>query len=352
MKYNWQIMNPFEANLNEKILQEGGQIIEQNLADVHSWLIIRNGKLVWEQYFQGYTAQYLHETQSVTKSIQSLLVGIAIDKGFIRNLDTPIIAYFPDYQHLDWSNNKDKITIRHLLTMTAGLEWNELKVPYTQAFSNDASRQIYSSDWLEYALQKPMETAPGTTFSYSSANPILISKILNEATQISNEQFANDYLYKPLGIKDFDYQKMPKNPHILADIDLMPQDMAKIGQLILNQGKWLDNQIVSSEWLQQSFAPSIQFENGEAYGLSWWLNILQPSDLAFPPQEQKNRPEKMINSPAYSEVYAWGIGGQHIFVIPEYQLVVVFTGGNYETTRPLEPYFILQNFVLAAIKNE
>jgi CubicO group peptidase (beta-lactamase class C family) len=351
MKYDWQITKPFEANLNKKILQQGSQIIEKDFTDVHSWLIVRNGKLVWEQYFQGYTAQHLHEAQSVTKSIQSILLGIAIDKGFIHSLDEPIIAYFPDYQHLGWSNGKDKITIRHLLTMTAGLEWNELKVPYNQVFSNDASRQIYSSDWLEYALQKPMEFAPGTEFSYSSANPILISKILNEATKISNEQFANDYLYKPLGITDFYYQKMRKNPAILADIDLTPRDMAKIGQLILNEGKWLDNQIVNSEWLQQSFVPSIQFENGEAYGLSWWLNILPPSDLAFPPKEQKNRSELITNSMTQQGVYAWGIGGQHIFVIPEYQLVVVFTGGNYEITRPLEPYFILQNFVLAAINN-
>jgi CubicO group peptidase (beta-lactamase class C family) len=224
-------------------------------------------------------------------------------------------------------------------------------VPYNQVFSNDASRQIYSSDWLEYALQKPMETAPGTAFGYSSANPILISKILNEASQINNEQFAYEYLYKPLGIKDFDYQKMPKNPAILADIDLAPRDMAKIGQLILNQGKWADNQLVSSNWLAQSFYPSIQFENGEAYGFSWWLNLLPPDSLAFPPQEKEKPAETTLNSLAHQAVYAWGIGGQHIFVAPQYQLVVVFTGGNYEITRPLEPYFIWQNYVLAALKD-
>ncbi|MCU0447371.1 MAG: beta-lactamase family protein [Microscillaceae bacterium] len=335
MIYDWQEASPSAVGLDENILQKGLQAINRDYPYVHSWLVARAGKLVWEKYFQAYTAEYLHEAQSVTKSIQSLLVGIAIDRQFIPSVDTPIRTYFADYTYLDWANGKDQITLRHLLTMTAGLEWNELKVPYNQVFSNDASLQIYSPDWLGYALMKPMESPPGTEFCYSSANPILISKILNEATQMSNEQFARRYLYNYLGINDLRYQKMRKNPRILADIDLSPRDMAKLGQLVLNNGKWADNQVVSTDWLAQSFAPHQFFASGEAYGLSWWLRHL-PTEQAAGKSEFKIR-------------YAWGIGGQHIFILPQYDMVVVFTGGNYEVTRPLEPYHILEKYILAAI---
>jgi CubicO group peptidase (beta-lactamase class C family) len=319
---------PRAVGLDNELLDAGILKISADFEQIHSWLIVKNGCLVWEKYFQGYTAQDLHEAQSVTKSIQSLLIGIAIDQGFIKSIDEPIIQYFPDYQHLNWGNNKDKITIRHLLTMTAGLEWNELKVSYNQIFSNDASRQMYSEDWLEYALAKPMEFEPGTTFTYSSANPILLSKILLEATQMPPLHFAYYNLFKPLNINELYYQQMPQNPDILADIDLTPLDFAKIGQLVLQDGQYIDNQIVSKKWLQDSFQASIRFEAGGAYGFSWWQMPL-------------------ANGQSFWE--AWGIGGQHIMLFPDYQLLVVFTGGNYEVTRPQEPYFILENYILPAL---
>lgn len=297
---------------------------------IHSILVYQNSQIIFEDYFETYARDVLHEAQSVTKSLQSILVGIAFDQGCLKDLDEPIKDYFSDYQGIDWSEGKDQITIRHLLTMTSGLSWNESQIPYTDILDNDSNRLVLSDDWISYPLQKPMQASPGQVFNYSSAAPILLSHIIALATGMDNEVFAWEYLFDPLQIETYAYQKSPMQPHILGDIDLLPRDMAKLGLLMLNQGRWKGKQILSSQWVKNSIDAHVILDD-RAYGFWWWNRTVFSTKIKF------------------EIYYAWGYGGQHIFVIPALQAVVVFTGGFYELTLASEPFRILDNFILPVL---
>ncbi len=303
---------------------------EPTYNSIHALLIAQGTETLFEGYFNGYYADLKHEAQSITKSIQGLLVGIAIDKKFIPSLDVKIKGYFPQYQHLDWKAGKDEITLRHLLTMTAGLQWNEAEMPYSAYYQNDANLHMMQQDWIAYPLSKPMLHKAGTSFAYSSASPVLISHILREATGLPNELFALHYLFAPLGITDYSYQKSPHDQDILADIDLLPTDLLKIGQMVLRKGHYGQHQIVPRTWIEASTSPQIQFKTaGKSYGLMWWLDTLLLAD-----------------GQSISCQYAWGYGGQHIFVIPMYDLVVVTTGGYYDVTLANAPFELLRKHIL------
>ena len=302
---------------------------EPRYKSIHSILVSKGQETVFEGYFQGYDSQKLHEAQSVTKSIQSILVGIALEKKFIPSLDTKIKPYFSQYTHLDWSKGKADITIRHLLQMTAGLQWNEAQVPYTAYYQNDANILGLSQDWLHYALNKPMAHKPSLSFAYSSASPILLSHILREATCLPNELFAMHYLYIPLGISTWEYSKSQHDPEILGDIALLPVDMLKIGQLMLGNGTYQGKNIVSKAWVQEaSYLHQSLKTAAKGYGYMWWVD---------------NLPLFGHTSPYY---YAWGYGGQHIFVVPALQICVVFTGGFYHLTLANEPFELLHEHIL------
>jgi CubicO group peptidase (beta-lactamase class C family) len=298
--------------------------------NIHAILVSQQGETIFEGCFHGYDADTLHEVQSVTKSIQSLLVGIALDKKFIPSIDVKIKDYFPQYDDIDWKKGKGDITLRHLLTMTSGLQWNEGEIPYTAYYQNDANLQIMAHDWVEYALSKPMIHSAGTAFAYSSASPILISHILREATKLPNELFALHYFYMPLGIERYKYQHGKHDAEILADVELLPADMLKIGQMVLQQGRFGAHQIVPQSWIQASLSTQVQFKSsGKSYGLMWWI------DTMYLPNEQE-----------LVYYYAWGYGGQHIFIVPDYDLVVVTAAGHYNVTLAEPPFEILQQHIL------
>jgi len=299
---------------------------------IHAVLIAQGTETIFEGYFNGHDAYTMHEAQSVTKSIQSLLVGIAIDKKFIPNVHVKIKDYFPQYAHLDWTGGKEDITLQHLLTMTAGLQWNEGEIPYTAYYQNDANLQNMADDWVAFALNKPMQYKAGTTFAYSSAAPILISHILREATKLPNELFALHYLYTPLGINKYFYQQCPYDKEILADIDMYPADLLKIGQMVLKKGYFGTHQIVPQAWIQTIISQQVQFETaGKSYGYMWWNDIMTLSNGETIPYH-----------------YAWGYGGQHIFIIPTYDLTVVTMGGYYNTTLANQPFELLQKHIMPA----
>ncbi len=302
-----------------------------NWGAIHSLLIWKDDSLMLEAYFDTFEADDLHEAQSVTKSLQSLLVGMAWDQNLITSIDTSIYPYFSDYHYLDWSQGKDQITLRHLLTMCSGLTWRESQVSYldlTHNYSNWMNRQL---DWIHFALDQPMEYAPGQYFEYSSAAPILISYLLRAISGMSNEEFALRYLFEPLEIEAYAYQRNIYDSEILADIELKPRDLLKIGQLMLQEGEWQGKRLISSSWIQMATRPQVSLENypyASAYGFFWWVR-------RFRVQEQ-----------LFEGYYAWGYGGQHIFVLPSLRLVVVFTGRNYEVNLASEPFDILENYIL------
>ena len=272
----------------------------------------------------------LHTIQSVSKSVTSALVGIALERGEIESIDTEIFEYFPNYDHLFDTELKRSITIRDLLNMASGIRWDEDSYPYTNPL-NDAASMENSHDWLEYILSLPMEYKPGSKFVYNSGITVLISHILEVATGIRLDKYAEKYLFEPIGIESFFWKKTPTG---LTDAEgglyLSTKDFAKIGLLYLNNGVSDGQQILTREWVKMTMSPRIEIEESDRkYGFQWWF-------VPYGTDE-----EKWIFSGS-------GYGGQYLMVVPEHKLVMVFNGWNiFETERPSIEY--LSSRVLAAL---
>jgi len=314
--------------------------------EVHSVVIVKDDKLVFEAYFPGHDFGYTganfhgayinfgrdswHNTHSATKSIVSALVGIAIDKGFIPNVDEKIFSYFVNYAHLN-NSQKDKITIEHLLTMTSGLQWNEWDVSVAQS-NHDIVRFNSSSDPIGYLLAKPIVTEPGTSFYYNGAGVDALGEIIRIATGLRIENFSRQYLFNPMGITSFQWQRLSNNLTCAhGDIYIRPRDLAKFGYLFLNNGLWKGNRIISEEWVQKSTQTSISLNLtwADSYGYLWWLKRFYCDGHAHP------------------SFFAEGWGGQKITIFPGLKMVVVFTGANYVSNPPCDE--ILTRFILRAV---
>jgi CubicO group peptidase (beta-lactamase class C family) len=297
------------------------QLKKGAFGEIHGVLIVHQGRLVLEEYFPGYefhggrkdfTAEDPHNLASVTKSLTSLCVGIAIDKGFIRGVDQPFLDFYTDVPVPD-REAKRGITLRHLLTMTAGLAWDETTHPYTDP-RNDVVRLYASPDPLGFILGVTPAVPPGSRWVYSGAYPNLLGDIIHRASGLLLDAFADTYLYGPLGITDASWITLGKGfIYASGDARLRPRDMAKIGMLVLNRGTWNGVRIVSEGWLEQSMQGSARADETTRYGFLWWLPIL------LEPAARDIGPVYMAN----------GWGGQHIIVAPDRELVLVLTGGNY-----------------------
>jgi CubicO group peptidase (beta-lactamase class C family) len=289
--------------------------------EIHGVLIVHQGRLVLEEYFPGYelnggrrnfSAADPHNLASVTKSITSLCVGIAIDKGFIKSVDQPFLDFYHDVPMPD-REAKQGITIRHLLTMTAGLEWDESTHPYTDP-RNDVVRLYVSPDPFQFILQRKVAAPPGQRWVYSGAYPNLLGDIVHRSSGMPLDAFADTYLFGPLGITEASWVTLKKGfIYASGDARLRPRDMAKIGVLVLNRGAWNGARVVSESWLEQSMQGAARADEITLYGFLWWLPILPA------PAQKALGPVYMAN----------GWGGQHIIVAPDRGLVLVLTGGNY-----------------------
>lgn len=322
--------------------------------EVHSLLIYKDDQLVLEEYFNGHRYKWdaenhhegwvswkpdhLHSIMSVTKSITSACIGIAIDKGYIENVNQSIFEYLPEHQHLN-KNGKGAITIEHLLTMTSGLEWHEWNAPYS-SLENPIIAVWYSEkDPVSFILEGDLLYGPGTHYSYFGGHQILLGEILKGATGMTIDDFSDKYLFKPLGIDTVDWSVRFDNGVIEAagGLKMRPRDMLKVGVTFLNHGHWKDQKVISEEWVSKS---ATEYGNwginvpGEpsgkmGYSYSWWTRTFR------------------VNGNKVKMYTASGWGGQHIMVFPEIDMAVVFTGGNYLGQRP--PFRILERFILPAL---
>jgi CubicO group peptidase (beta-lactamase class C family) len=304
---------------------------------IHSIAIIRNDKLVLEQYFNGYSQNSFNDTYSVTKSFCSALVGIAIDKQYIKNVNDPIKTYLAQqYNDVDWTG-KDSITIHDLLTMSAGLEWDESTAPYGSP-GNSHTKMSQSPEQVKYVLQRPVVAKPGTVFDYNSGGVVTLGKIIANSIDMELDTFATRYLFKPLGINKHQWYIYPSGIYLTSgDLEITSRDMAKFGLLYLNNGKWKGQQIISEEWIKQSVKSyiNVPWDNEIYYGYLWW-----------------KRPILMLNGQRIEGYSAEGFGGQFIFVLPTFNMVVVFTSGIDWNKAELiyQPVEMLQQFILPAIK--
>jgi len=275
-------------------------IIKNEYGRLNSFLLVKDGKLICEEYFYGYTGNDLHQIESCTKSITSLLVGIAKDQGFLTDLKEPLYTIFPSYPHLK-SKGYDEINITNLLTMTSGFS------PEYEPYQ--------ASDRIEFSLNRKLVANPGEKFIYDGGNPEILGAILKMRTGLFADEFAEKNLFYPLEIKKYDWNVFKQNgyPCMGGSLQMLPRDMAKIGLLILNNGQFNGQQIISEEWIKESTTIKTKTNNeGDDYSYLWW-NINIHSDTSD-----------------YKSIWANGWGSQFIYIFPELDVVIVTTGANYE----------------------
>jgi CubicO group peptidase (beta-lactamase class C family) len=299
--------------------------------NIHAIVVARGGRLLFERYFRGddevpgrfygsrvanvsFDADTLHNIKSASKSVTSLAVGIAIDQGLIRNIDEPIFNFFPELSDLR-SPEKDRIRLVHALTMSMGLQWVEA-TPATGDYSNDETRMMWARDPNRYVLGLPVTAPAGETFFYNSGALRLISAIMHKATGRPLDEFAQQHLLGPLGIGRAAWSRVRGETDAGGGLRLRPRDMAKIGQFVLNGGRWNDRQLVSKAWIETSTALKLEATDNQSYGYLWWLG--------------RSRANKRV----VSWIGALGRGGQSIRIVPELDLVVAVTAGYYQDYSP------------------
>jgi CubicO group peptidase (beta-lactamase class C family) len=321
--------------------------------EVHAILIERDGKLIYEEYFDGFdekwgqplgrismTAETRHDLRSVTKSVVSALVGIALNEGAIPSLDQPIVRWFPEYPELNTPDRK-RVTLAHVLTMTSGFEWNE-QVPYNDP-RNDEIRMTRDPEPLRYALSRPFAVAPGSDYNYNGGLTQVMAAVLVRATKTSLQDYAQTKLFGPLGITDVEWVgDLAGIPAAASGLRLRARDLAKFGSLYLNGGKWNGKQIVPASWVELSTRRHFSFRprpgtdaaSKAGYGYFWWYNC-EPT------------PAGLIEART-----AVGNGQQRIFVLPELKLGVTILAGRYNdfTTGATLGRRILLDHVIPAVR--
>ncbi len=293
---------------------------------MESFIVCHNGKIRFEKYYHGIQKDSLHHIQSQTKSIVSLLLGIAIDKDFVPDENETVKTYFPEYFDSPGSL-KSELKIKEILTMTAGFEWEEM-IPFDDP-KNDNINMFNSNDYLKYILSKPVSDSLYGTFNYNSGCPMIIAGIIEKATKMRLDKFAELYLFKPLGITSYRWIKDAAGfCHGGGGLYLKPADMMKIGILMLNGGKYETRQVVSGEWIDRMTRHYVttNFENSQ-YGYFWWIRNIGTG------QEQ-----------TALVISAEGAGGQKLYIFPAYRLIVSFTERNYNTLQ-VSPIFIRESIL-------
>jgi CubicO group peptidase (beta-lactamase class C family) len=345
---SWPVSSPEEQGLDAALLDK----IHLGLASgthghVNRFLMVRNGHVVvdqayelnyelinagldhtphqynyyhpdWHPYYQG---SDLHTLQSVTKGVVAIVIGIAIQRGELTDPSVAALDFFEDYEIENLDERKRRVTLEDLLTMRSGLEWDE----WTYAVGdqlNSVTQLETSDDWIQFVLDHPMAHEPGEAFVYSSGAAQLLSVVVKKATGLHIDEYAEEHLFGPLGITEYYWKRTPKGwPDTEGGLYLKAEDLAKIGYLLLHEGVWEDEQIVSSEWVDEMTSPKVEDvfpddpDQDWGYGYLWWT-------MGGP-------------SAGAPRVYAaLGYGGQYLFVIPELDLVAVFNGWNIYRPQP------------------
>ena len=295
----WTVANPTEVGIDGDELFVAGELAGR-IDRMRSLLVVRDGRIAYERYYGGWTADTLADVRSVTKSVVSTLVGIAIEEGHIEDLDQPI-THFVRQPRFDVRPEHAGITVRHLLTMTGGFAWSE-------ADGGAYVDWVLSGDHVDYLLDRPLDAAPGRSFTYNSAAVHLLGVVLEEATGASLPTYADRVLFAPLGISRSRWEELPGDfVNGGSGLDLRPRDLARIGQLFLQRGWSGRMPIVPSAWVADATAgtsstfPGVGPIRSMSYGFLWWLDLDRDAYLA------------------------WGFAGQFVYVVPSLELVVVAT---------------------------
>ena len=303
--HEWRRSSPEAQGLDSRVLADAFDWIREHHVPIHSLQIVRNGYLVLDAYFWPFADGQVHDLASVTKSVTSSLVGIAIGRHALSGVDQPVVALFDSAPAGAGDGRKQRLTIAHLLTMTSGLDCHFDHGEIT------LSQMMASPDWRRFVLDLPMAAEPGTHFEYCSPGMHLLSAIVTRVTGTSTLDFARRELFDPLGIHDVTWPTDPQGVQRgWGDLHLQPRDMARIGYLWLKGGRWEERQILPPDWLRDALEVHAHpgWSPGQEYGYGMWLY-----------------PER--KPPVFEGL---GRGGQRISVVPAANLVVVLTGGGFE----------------------
>jgi CubicO group peptidase (beta-lactamase class C family) len=345
----WDVTSPESVGMDETRLCGIAARLQLTGSQVHSVVVVRRGKLVFEQYFPGldqpwgekeaqheFTPTTRHDMRSASKSVISLLIGIAIDRKLIASVDEPLVKFFPAYASVKQAG-WDAITLRHLLTMSSGIKWDET-LPWSDP-NNDEPHLAFDADPMRYVLSKPIAAPPDTLWTYNGGGTDLLGGILERVSGKPLEAFAREALFHPLDVTDFEWKNYPKNGKIAAaaGLRLRPRDAAKVGQLVLGRGMWNGKQVVSADWIEKSTAPRFQaagyFGGTLFYGYQWWMG------------------RSLAGAKEVKWVAAFGWGGQRIFIVPDLELVMMTTAALYGKPKEgLAAMDILANIVIPAAR--
>jgi CubicO group peptidase (beta-lactamase class C family) len=324
----WAVASVNEDKLIDRaaLCRMADRLAASSDANVHAVLVARGGKLVFERYFRGsdeingrpvgkvtFDADTLNNVKSVSKSVASLAVGIAIDRGLIGSINEPIFSFFPELSDLR-SPEKERIQLLHALTMSMGLEWVEA-TPDNEG-NNDEERMHMAPDPCRYVLGLAATAQAGQEFFYNTGALTLVSAIIRKATGRPLDEFARATLFEPMGITGVEWIRVKGDTDAGGGLRLRPRDMAKIGQLVLAGGRWNDRQVVSKAWIDASMTPRMDATGLFFYGYLWWLG------------------RSLLNGREVHWAGALGRGGQSIRIVPELDLVVVVTAGYYQDYSP------------------
>lgn len=350
----WAVAAPEAAGFDPAALEALAEDIPRGgYGNIHAVLVEHDGRLVFERYFEGtdensgrmlgtvrFGPDNLHDLRSITKSVVALLLGIALDGEYDKALDAPITAYFPDLERR-FSEGVDQVKLRHVLTMTAGLQWNEMHLPYTNP-DNDANRLYGVHDPVAMVLSRPVQDPPGTRWNYSSGLSQVVAGLIERRTGRKLRTYAGEVLFAPLDIVTYEwhgYRKWGVGGPPLGGwgLRMRPRDLAKIASLVLHDGVWRGRQVVPAEWIAVNWQRAIEtipwFPDGTVgYGFTWY-------------------PGRLKDSSNIEVLRAMGLGQQRLYVVPARRVAVTVLAGMYNQ-RPRGEVERLFRKILAAQRTE
>jgi CubicO group peptidase (beta-lactamase class C family) len=348
----WEVSSASDAGMKLAKLVEMMNFIHKTKDHrIHGIVIIKDAKLVFEEYFAGfqfdtndvdsegppiaYGRDTLHFMASVTKSITSVVFGIASDQGLLGGVDSKLAEYYPSFEDI-LIGQKSDITIKHLLSMTAGLAWDESSYSFSD-YRNDVNGLFNNENPIKFILQKPLTSSPGSRFHYNSGYANVLADIVRLRSEVNAKEYAKLVLFDPLDIRNFRWDVLRGN-YLFASggLYLKPRDLAKVGQLFLNGGTWKGQRIISQEWINASIQNYIDpgmpyLSNG--YGYQWWLNTFR------------------VGSRTTDCFMAVGWGDQFMYVFPAENMVIVMTCGYFFVPATVTSHGIVQNYILPASLN-
>jgi CubicO group peptidase (beta-lactamase class C family) len=353
---NWIIATPESTGFDAPALCQVMTKAGSGQANIHSVVVERHGHLIGEFYRQGrdhainqlfglwrpfaspvqFTSTTLHDVRSISKSIISLLVGIAQQESKISSLSTPVLQFYPE--HLDLrSPQKNAIRLEHLLTMSSGLQWHEGAVP------NDETRLFWEASPSRYLLDRPAIAKPGQVFNYNSGGTMVLSDILTRISGKSLTELVKEELFEPLGISDWEWVSNLHGQELaFTGLRMRPRDLLKIGRMMLDEGRWQDQQVVSAAWVAASLRPKIatgykippKAKDDLKYGYQWWGGTVN----------------------WHGKLLAWsagfGNGGQRLFMVPALDLAIATTAGDYGSSVIADKLMVLLADIVSTVKPE